>query len=350
MQAENIDPLKDATWDRLVMESDLGSIFHLASWKEVISKTFGGEPFYFALRGENGSIQAGLPFFFIKSRLTGKRLVSLPLASFCDPLIKNASALEELLRAVMEKSIELNASYIEIKTLNEFNLLKEKNFKCYRHYNTHVMPLGADLDVVEKCFHTNVKRCLKKAKCSNVTVREATKSEEVKLFFNLHVLTRKKHGLLSQPFSFFKNMWEILCQKGLCSLLLASCHDRTIAAAFFLKFKDTFYYEYGASDERFNELYPNHILLWEAIKSAHKEKFRFFDFGRSSVENEGLNIFKRKWGGNVKELYYYYYPDIGGAALAKTKGDKYSLIKHVNRHMPSSIMKIMGDSFYKSFI
>ena len=350
MRLENIDPSKDSAWDRFVIESDLGSIYHLSTWREVISKTFGAEPFYFVLRDENDSIRAGLPFFFVKSRLTGKRLVSLPMASFCDPLIDNTSALDELLNVMLQKSTEFNTSYIEIKMLNEFKFLNERNFKCHMDYQTHILALDTDLSVIEKSFHTNVKRCLKKAKGNNVIVREAANNEDVKLFFKLHVLTRKKHGLLPQPFSFFKNMWEILCPKALCSLLLASYQDRIIAGAFFLKFKDTFYYEYGAWDDKFYKLYPTHILLWEGIKIAHKEEFKFFDFGRSSVENEGLNTFKEKWGGHAKHLYYYYYPDIGGVALAKASENKYSLIKLVNRHMPSPIMKIVGGYLSKRFI
>lgn len=350
MRLENIDPSKDSAWDRFVLESQLGSIYHLSSWKEVISKTFGAEPFYFVLRDENDSIRAGWPFFFVKSRLTGKRFVSLPMASFCDPLIDNTSALDELLNVILQKSMQFNTSYIEIKTLNKFKSLIERDFKCYTGYKTHILVLDTDLTVTEKSFDGNVRRCLKKKKGNNVIVREATKNEDVKLFFKLHLRTRRKLGLLPQPWSFFNNMWEILYPKALCSLLLASYENRTIAGAFFLKFKDTFYYEYGTSDEKFNKLFPNHILLWEAIKIAHKEKYKFFDFGRSSAENKGLIAFKKKWGGHAKDLYYFYHPDIAGGALVKARGNRYSLIKQVNRRMPLPILKIMGSALYKSFL
>jgi hypothetical protein len=350
MTVESIDPSKDAQWDSFVVESRHGSIYHLSSWREVILKSFGAVPFYLVVKDENGSIRAGLPFFFVKSILTGKRLVSLPLASFCDPLFDNANDFDELLNVIVRKSIELNTSFIEIKTLNECTFLNERRFKCSTDYQTHILSLDRDLNAIEKSFHDNVKRCLKKTKREDVTVREAATNEDIKLFFKLHVATRKKHGLLPQPLGFFKNMWEILHPKALCSFLLVIYRDRVIAGGVFLKFKDTFSYEYGASNERFLGLYPNHILLWEAVKSAHKEKFKFFDFGRSSVENKGLTIFKQKWGGEAKHLYYYYYPDIGGVAAAKAGENKYSLIKQVSRLIPSPIMETVGAYLYKYFI
>ena len=113
-----IDPTQDPRWDKFVKNHHFGWICHLSGWKEVLEKSFKHlKGHYFALVDGDNRIKAGLPIYEVKSWLTGKRLVSIPFATLCDPLISTSEEMTVLLKAVMEFSRDRNISYLEIRTL-----------------------------------------------------------------------------------------------------------------------------------------------------------------------------------------------------------------------------------------
>ena len=82
-QLKVIDPKTDKRWDEFVFRYPGGSIYHHSAWGHVFELTYGYTPFYVALeRVETGQWEGILPFMLVKSRLTGKRLVSLPMTAY----------------------------------------------------------------------------------------------------------------------------------------------------------------------------------------------------------------------------------------------------------------------------
>ena len=78
MDIINIDVSKDPRWDRFVAKHPSATIYHHSSWKKVLEKTYGYKAVYLAVTDQKNNVQAGLPLFYINSRLTGNRFVSLP--------------------------------------------------------------------------------------------------------------------------------------------------------------------------------------------------------------------------------------------------------------------------------
>ena len=60
------------------------------------------------------------------------------------------------------------------------------------------------------------------------------------------------------------------------------------------------------------EFSPGHIIVWEAIRIACSEGFKYLDFGVTPPENKGLYQFKKRWGTQEKILNFFYYPDAKG--------------------------------------
>ena len=85
-----IDPQSDPRWDQFVESHPLGLICHLSGWKQVLEESFPQmKGRYLAILSDDNSIRAALPVFEIRSILTGNRLVSIPFATNCDPLISS---------------------------------------------------------------------------------------------------------------------------------------------------------------------------------------------------------------------------------------------------------------------
>ena len=104
-------------------------------------------------------------------------------------------------------------------------------------------------------------------------------------------------------------MWSILKPDNFLVVPLIEYEGKVIAAATVLRFKDTHYLEYSASDPHYRQLCANQMLIWEVIKMAHGEGAKYFDFGRSSLRNRSLIDFKERWGAKKHQLQYYYYPE-----------------------------------------
>ena len=61
--------------------------------------------YYFALTDDSGEhIQAAFPAYHVSSWLTGDRMVSVPFANICDPLILKTEDFTRLLEAVKDIS------------------------------------------------------------------------------------------------------------------------------------------------------------------------------------------------------------------------------------------------------
>jgi len=81
MVIARIDPGSDRRWQTFVENRPDAGIFHTSACLEALRQTYGYEPVVYAATDRNGLVN-GVPFCLIRSRLTGRRLVS----SFFRPL------------------------------------------------------------------------------------------------------------------------------------------------------------------------------------------------------------------------------------------------------------------------
>jgi CelD/BcsL family acetyltransferase involved in cellulose biosynthesis len=338
-----IDPKIDKRWDKFVDNHPGASIYHHSSWGDVIEQTYRYHPFYLAFENaESGNFESIVPFFRIDSKLTGKRLISLPFTSYCNPLIENEQ-LDDAARFALRHHLDIN--HLELRFISNGNRVQADPYQQQSHFVTHILEIKSDLDEMFGSFHnTSVRHRIKRAERNQLTVRMAEKEQDLKAFYRLTTMTRKKHGLPPQPYRFFANMWKILQPKNLLILPVVEYQNSIIAAAVILKFKDTYYFEYSASDQRFLKLCPNHKLIWESIKLAHKDGAKYFDFGRSSQNHKSLIEFKERWAAKRYDLTYCFYPKAKRINTGGGKGRK--ILEFVNGHLPKSLLQLEGNLLY----
>jgi lipid II:glycine glycyltransferase (peptidoglycan interpeptide bridge formation enzyme) len=130
-------------------------------------------------------------------------------------------------------------------------------------------------------------------------------------------------------------------------LLLAEHQGKTIAGTLLFKFRDSYYYHFAASSKRFLTLRPNHLLLWVAIKQAHEEGYKYFNFGRSDADQTGLVFFKRRWGTKEYSLVNYFYPVVRGLGAMGNQSFSYRLATQILKRSPASLLKVGSNLFSK---
>ncbi len=343
LQIKVIDPKTDKRWDEFVIGHPQGSIYHLSGWIDILKSTYNYNFFNIALeRSGTGELEGIFPLMIVNSWLTGKRLVSLPFTTYCNPLIPK-NELPKVINFALDNHSDIH--YVELKFLEDSQVEVPDIFKKDSSYVTHILEINGSLDQLLRSFHNkSIRQRIKKAQRKNLKFKIADKKDALNIFYKLETSVRKKHGLPPQPYSFFRNMWSILKPKNLLFVPVVEFEDKIIAAAIVLKFKDIYYFEYSASDHNHLKLSPNQMLIWEIIKIASSNQIKHLDFGRSSLQNPSLIKFKERWGAKKHQLSYYYYPKM--KCINTETGIGRNIIESCNRHIPDSLLQLEGKIIY----
>jgi hypothetical protein len=344
-----IDPVTDSRWDDFVENHPFGAICHLSGWKQVLEKSFKHMKGYYLALLNDDAIQAALPLYEVKSWLTGNRLVSIPYATICDPLISSGNEMKVLFESALDLSSKPNAAYIEIRTHSSSSLMKDSRLGSSSFFKQHYIPLENDPEQLRKSFHPtwvtqNIKRALK----SNLKLKTADNESDVLNFFSLYSIMRKRLGLPPQPYIFFKMLWEIFSPSKRITILIAEHNKKPIAYLILLKFKDRVSAEYAAWDRRYRNLCPNHYLYWEAIKLSYYEGYKLFDLSRTSSYNDNLMNFKSRWGTQIADLPTYYYPkQITTRDHEREKSIAQKILNSISKKTPLPALQLMGQFLYR---
>jgi len=324
-----------------LLNDERASIYHHPFWIRSISKTFNHKPFYLLLEDDNNELLGLVPYIKLNNILRGKEVVSVPFSTFCNLLIPEGE-FDNIFSFLVDKFGKQFT--IELRTLgNLHNSLPE--FSHSPEYYNHTLYLSKDLETTFDGFHPrSVRGSIRRAQKNNLTVYKSSSECDLKIFYELEFNLRKRILLPTLPYSFFKNVLDLLSIAGLVNIYIVKKDSIPIAAAFVMNFKDTYYIEYAASDKKFINLYPNHKLYWEIIKDAHNNGANKVDFGRTSFDNKSLAIFKEKWGAQKKIIYFSYFPS-KDLILEKHTALK-KILTNINSHIPDPILKIEGKFLY----
>jgi CelD/BcsL family acetyltransferase involved in cellulose biosynthesis len=320
-----------------------GSVFHSVGWLEALKRTYGYNPVVFTTSAQGAKLENGLVFCEVESWLTGRRLVSLPFSDHCEPLVEATDDYQVLLAGLQEQLQSKRWRYIEIRPL--YSVQGDmRNFRASMTYCLHQLDLNPDLENLFRRLHKDsIQRKIRRAEREGLTVEEGRSDSLLDAFYQLQLLTRKRHGLPPQPRSWYRNLVD--CLGSALKIRVALKDKQPVAAIITLLFKDTLVYKYGCSDTRFNNLGGTQLLFWRSIEEAKRSNLRLFDLGRSDDDNQGLITFKDRWGAQRSRLTYLRYP-----ARPRAEGDdawKMQVAKRVFAHTPKAFLSAVGGLFYK---
>jgi CelD/BcsL family acetyltransferase involved in cellulose biosynthesis len=341
VRIETIDPRTTPEWDDFVAAHAEATVFHTSAWCRVLTDTYRYKPMYVASREESGAITGGVPLMVVDSLLTSRRLVGLPFSDVCGPLLPENGG-GRLLDTALAEVARTRSTSVEVRGRSG----EMRGYSNGTDFYQHIIDLDGDL---ESKVHNSARRAIRKAEKEGVTVRVSSTLEDTRRFYDLMVHTRRKHGLLPQPWRFFKNIHKHLIAPGHGYLLLADYQGQTIAGDLLLRFRDQLTYKFNASDPQFLEVRPNNLLLWQAMHLGAEAGQRTLDLGRCELDNEGLRRFKLLWGAREQRVGYYHYPEtIAGSALLSAKPTRAALSFFV-KHAPDFALEGAGAALYGNF-
>jgi hypothetical protein len=345
-----IDPVSDPSWDGFVKSQPLGWICHLADWKLVVEKAFPHIQGYFLVIREAGTIRAALPVYLVASWLTGKRLVSIPFATRSHPLFQDPEDLPILCEEIYQMGVRWQVSNVRIQCVqSELALEQVAGNVVANQFKIHTLLLSPRPQELFNLFHkTAVQQMVRRAEKSGIQVRALSGEKDLKSFYNLYSITRKRNGLPPHPEMFIRQLWERFATKEQMEGFVAEKDDAVVAGLLVFKFRGRVSAEYLCSDQKSHHLGVVQLLYWHAITEASQRGFEFFDFGRTDERNIGLMDFKRRWGTSVSSAPLYYRPVnskkpymVAGASTPER------MFKAIFRRTPVPIMKSVGKICYR---
>jgi hypothetical protein len=346
MTVYQINPLQDARWREFLEAHPQASIFHTPEWLECLRRSYGYEPFVLTTSAPGSALTNGVVFCRVKSWLTGERVVSVPFADHCQPLFAQVEDFYAVLQFARDGMGKRSRKPVEVRPLDSTGLeLVERDFNVCKNFRIHLLDLTpAAPDLLKGFDKDSVQRRLRRAEKENLVYEEGNGLALVKKFYQLMLLTRRKHQVPPQPLEWFENL--VTCLGDRASVRLVSKGDIPIASIVSLSYNGTMIYKYGCSDAEYNNLAGTPFLFWKAIQDAKAAGAHTFDMGRSDLDNPGLLKFKSNWGTKDLPLTYWRCPQKElQAGLPPSRKQKIG--GYVVSRLPDNLLILLGRMLYK---
>jgi CelD/BcsL family acetyltransferase involved in cellulose biosynthesis len=332
--------LSDVTWLDFVAGRPDALPYHHPAWASVVAEPYGFRTFALVLRDAAGLVVAGLPVAEVKAPFRPRRWVSLPYTDFLHPLAHDDAVRARLLAELDERRRQAGIASAEVRAA-----LEGPRVQTLSTAFAHTLELGPDPDVVYRTFkRSQVQGAIEKGQREGALVRWGSEPADLtRVFYELHTLTRRGHGVPVQPRRFFEHMWERIVEPGLGFVLVAEANGHPAAAALFLAWNGTVIYKYSAARPELSRFRPTNVILWHAVRWACENGYRSFDFGRTDLDNEGLRAFKRGWGTEERLVAY----SVLGERPPSASVSSPRALEAVIRRSPPFVTRLLGELFYR---
>ena len=217
------------------------------------------------------------------------------------------------------------------------------------YHKTYFLDLADGLDAAWDKFHrTGVRQKIRRAEGSGITIRPAESENDVKTFYDLLTIGRRRLGLPPQNWEYFQNIWRQLVPLKMASFTMAQKDGRIIGALCSFLFKDTMYLAYIGTLEQFQPEGVGQALWWNALQTAVRDGFRYVDLGKTSPHDEGLITYKTRWNAVEQEVPSFYYPCPTRSAMYYDDASKsHQLARKAWKAMPPKLARLAARAAYR---
>jgi hypothetical protein len=343
MQLYKLDPLSDSRWDDLVACHPRASVFHQTGWLKALATTYRYRTIAISCTPPEQRLSDAIVFCEVRSGITGSRLVSLPFSDHAEPFLNESGADFEIAEWMRAECWQENWKYVEFRPLSE-TIHAGQPLVQSQSFWLHTLDLTPSTERLFRNLHKScLQRRIRHAEGQQLSYRRSGSEELLDEFYRLLMLTRKRFGLLPQPRAWFKNV--IACMSPNAEIRLARKDGRAIAAILTLRHREKIVYKYGCSDAAYHHLAGMPFLFWKLIEESKAQGAKEIDFGRTDVEDEGLILFKDRFGTRRRKLNYFRYAGRGHERSAQ--GMDMHAARALCSVLPASLSSRAGELVYR---
>ena len=289
----------DATaWNTYVAEHPQGGLFHRAEWDKVFAVY--RLPVVRLTAERDGRIVGVLWLVRQRSFLFGDHLVSLPWFDASGILADDAETQEALLRRAVERAQQAGAQTVQ------FRQRESADLSPYVRTDKLLMRLELPRDPQElwNSFSPKVRNQIRKGEKSGLVIEQGGR-ELLADFYRVYATNMRDLGSPPHSRQVFRTIFETFSDES--RLYVVRLKDQTVGAGLTMKNGRTLEIPWASSLRTFNRCCVNHAMYWRILEDACREGFSQFHFGRSSRDS-GTYRFKKQWGAESSQLYWYHIP------------------------------------------
>lgn len=340
VQVIRCDDDRAGQWDAFVQDCPGASFYHLFGWKQINENSFGHETIYLAAL-QGGSLRGVLPVVYLKSRIFGNILCSMPFVNYGGPCSSDDRCEQVLLGEAASIVRERGADYLEIRGLKKVGM----ELPTSEHKVSLTVGLKPDAEELWEAFSTKHRTNIRRSYKNGLEVKVGA-SDLLDTFY----------GLLSEN---WRNLGTPIYGKGYFERILSTFPERIrifavyqrgtpVGAAMNGYFRDTVEGMWAATSAKHRDSDPNYVLYWEMIKHACENGYAVFHLGRSTAGSGG-DLFKRKWNADPRQLYWQYVLGKNGdIPQLNVNNPKYRLAIRTWRALPVGITNLVGPYLSRS--
>ena len=342
MPVYSFNPMTDRRWDALLASHPRSSVFHRREWLQTLADTYGYQPIAITSAEPGKPLSDGIVFCEVESWITGKRLVSLPFSDHSEPLLSEASSDHEFVEWLVNATKKRRLRYIELRPIEWSS--PAGSLSAGQSFWLHTLDLTKPLEELFKNLDkNNLQRRIHKAERENLEYEKGSSEQLLDELFELLIITRRRHQLLPQPRSWFRNLARNFASDFEIRVVRKDGH--AIAAIITLRHRHTIVYKYGCSDEKFHYLAGMPFLFWKIISEGKAEQALEMDFGRTEPENEGLLRFKDQFGATRRQITYLRYSQTNKEASSISSHVPYA--GKIFSVLPGAVSWRLGSMLYR---
>jgi hypothetical protein len=288
-------------WDEFASRyTDL--IFYQSVWSRVLKEGLGGQPLYFCLQ-EGEEIVAGLPGILLDFKIFKILYASIPYGNVMGQKPYYPMFLELLEKEVGRRGID-QIRLTESPFSESYS--PESSFKPVSAKCTLLDLRGYDKERIWESYKKNIRRDVRKAQRSGITIRRGDSREDAKVFYKLYLASMERNRAMARyPLRWFETLYEVLTKKGLGAIHMAELNEVAVAGVVLIYSASSTHYFHNGSQYEFLKFCPNELLVHSSIENAVEKGISFFDFMGSDPNDLSLVRFKEKWGSQSVHLNTY---------------------------------------------
>jgi hypothetical protein len=187
-------------------------VFHRPEWLEALQRTYKYKPIAFTTAAPGATLTNAILFCQVDSWLTGSKRISLPFSDHCEPLA-DPPLVKPMLADICSDSFK-KLKFTEIRPRSD-ELRPPSNWAEDAHHCLHALDLSPDVQKLHASLHMDsIQRKIRRADREGVVLENGRSDVLLRHFYDLMLMTRRRHGVPPQPFS--RNAPAILASHRRC--------------------------------------------------------------------------------------------------------------------------------------
>ncbi len=330
----------EAAWDRFIGSHEIGSVYHLTSWRAVLLETFPLEAHYLCAK-DGSEITGVLPLMLQSGWILGRRFCATPFCTYGGICASRHQVIDALLKTAAQMAAKRGARMLELRNAVPCDLPVDVpgEWRVDGRKITTVLHLDGSPAQLLARLPENRRRNVRAAHKEGLCFEIANESR-LGDFYRLYSTTMRDLGTPVYPRRFFEIIFKRIPQFFFLGVVTKA--GRAVAAGLFSKWRDKVENLLLGRDRAYGSAAPSSLLYWGAIEYAATNGCVLFDFGRSS-RGSGTHEFKKRFGGEDVDLPWISFVPTGRRPPEMDRdARRYRLFVRLWRHLPIPIANRLG--------